>query len=145
MLWIWVALLVLFVIIETATAQLVTIWFAIGSLAALISSFFTDSIVIQIVIFAVVSLIALAITRPLAKKITDTKKQATNADMYIGKEGVVSEEINNLEAKGLVKVKGTVWTARTEDDKIIIPVGTHIEVLRIEGVKLIVKFKEETL
>lgn len=145
MLWIWVALLVLFVVIEAATAQLVTIWFAVGSLASLITSFFTDSIAIQIAAFAVVSLIALAVTRPIAKKIADTKAQATNADMYIGKEGVVSEEINNLEATGLVKVKGSVWTARTEDDKTVIPVGAHIEVLRIEGVKLIVKFKEETL
>lgn len=145
MLWIWVSLLVLFVVVEALTAQLVTIWFAIGSLAALIASFFTESIVIQIVVFAVVSLIALAITRPIAKKITASKSQATNADMYIGKEGVVSEEINNLEATGIVKVKGSVWTARSEDDKTIIPAGTHVEVLRIEGVKLIVRIKEEIL
>ena len=62
--------------------------------------------------------------------------------MYIGKEGVVTECINNIDATGVVKVSGSVWTARTEDDKTIIPEGAHIEVIRIEGVKLIVKFKE---
>ncbi len=145
MLWIWLVLLIAFVVIEAATAQLVTIWFAVGSLGALIVSLFTDSLPIQIAVFVIISLIAIAITRPLAKKITDAKIQATNADMYIGKEGVVTECINNVEATGVVKVSGSVWTARTEDDKTIIPEGAHIEVIRIEGVKLIVKIKEASL
>lgn len=143
MLWIWLALLVAFVVIEAATAQLVTIWFAVGALGALIVSLLTDSLGIQIAVFVIISLIAIAITRPLAKKITDTKTQATNADMYIGKEGIVTESINNVNATGVVKVNGSVWTARTEDDKTIIPEGAHIEVIKIEGVKLIVKIKED--
>ncbi len=145
MLWVWVVLLAAFIIIEAATAQLVTVWFAVGSFAALITSFFTENIIIQVIVFVIVSAITLAITRPLVKKVTKTKKQATNADMYINQEGVVTEEINNLEAKGLVKVKGTVWTARTETDEFIVPVGTHVTVIKIEGVKLIVKNKEEIL
>lgn len=139
MVWIWVALLALFIIVEASTAQLLTIWFAIGSFAALITTFITDNIVIQVVVFVVVSAIALAITRPLVKKMTKTKKEPTNADMYIGKEAIVTEDINNLEAKGLVKVGGAVWTARTEVDNYTIPAGSHVTVIKIEGVKLIVR------
>ena len=58
--------------------------------------------------------------------------------MYIGAEGVVLETIDNLDAKGLVKVKGSYWTARTESDDTKIKEGTHVTVRRIEGVKLIV-------
>ena len=139
MVWIWVALLAAFVIIEASTAQLLTIWFAVGSLAALITTFITDNIVIQVIVFVVVSAIALAVTRPLVKKMTQAKKQPTNADMYIGKEAVVTEDINNLEAKGLVKVGGSIWTARTEVDNYTIPAGSHVTVIKIEGVKLIVR------
>ncbi len=139
MLWIWVALLAVFVIIEATTAQLLTIWFAVGSFAALVTSFFTDNILVQVVVFVVVSVAVLVATRPLVKKMTATKKQATNADMYIGQEGIVTEEIDNISAKGLVKVKGSVWTARSEADNKKIAEGTHVTVIRIEGVKLIVR------
>ena len=139
MVWIWVALLAAFIIIEASTAQLLTIWFAVGSLAALISTFITDNIIIQVIVFVVVSAIALAVTRPLVKKMTKAQKQPTNADMYIGKEAVVTEDINNLEAKGLVKVGGSIWTARTEVDNYTIPAGSHVTVIKIEGVKLIVR------
>lgn len=139
MLWLWLVLLAAFIIIEAATAQLVTIWFAAGAFVALIASFFTESVLIQVVVFVIVSAITLAITRPLVKKVTETKKQATNADMYINQEGVVTEEIDNLEAKGLVKVKGSLWTARSEADGETIPAGTLVTVIKIEGVKLIVR------
>ena len=138
MIWIWLALLAAFIIIEAATAQLLTIWFAAGALASLITSCFTESVIIQVIVFIAVSAITLAITRPLVKRVTKTNKQPTNADMYINQEGVVTEEINNLEAKGLVKVKGSVWTARAETDNEIIPSGTLVKVIKIEGVKLIV-------
>ena len=139
MVWIWVALLAAFIIIEATTAQLLTIWFAVGSFAALVTAFITDSIIAQVIVFVVVSAITLAITRPLVKKMTKATKQPTNADMYIGKEAVVTEDINNLEAKGLVKVGGSVWTARTEVDNYTIPAGAHVTVIKIEGVKLIVR------
>ena len=139
MVWIWVALLAAFIIIEASTAQLLTIWFAVGSFAALVSTFITDNIIAQVIVFVVVSAIALVVTRPLVKKMTKATKQPTNADMYIGKEAIVTEDINNLEAKGLVKVGGSVWTARTEVDNYTIPAGTHVTVIKIEGVKLIVR------
>lgn len=139
MVWIWVALLAAFVVIEAATAQLVTIWFAIGAFAALVSTFFTESIMAQIIVFVIVSAVALAVTRPVVKKMTKTKKQPTNADMYIGKQAIVTEDINNLEATGLVNVGGSVWTARTETEGCTVPAGEHVTVVKIEGVKLIVR------
>ena len=139
MVWIWVALLAAFVVIEAATAQLVTIWFAIGAFAALVSTFFTESILAQIIVFVIVSAVALAVTRPVVKKMTKAKKQPTNADMYIGKQAVVTEDINNLEATGLVNVGGSVWTARTETEGCTVPAGEHVTVVKIEGVKLIVR------
>ena len=141
MVWVWLGLLVLFVVVEAATANLLTIWFAAGALAAFVSTFFVESQLIQVVIFVVVSLTVLVALRPAAKKYTRAKKQATNADMYINAEGIVTETISNLNAKGTVKVKGSVWTARSFNDEIEIPENTTIIVERIEGVKLIVKPK----
>ncbi len=138
MLFVWVILLAAFIIIEACTAQLLTVWFAVGSFCALVATFFTDSVLIQVAVFAVVSVIVLAATRPLVKKITKATKQPTNADMYIGKDGIVTEEIDNFSANGTVKVKGSVWSARSENEGLKIAEGSLVKVIRIEGVKLIV-------
>lgn len=138
MLWIWIVLLAAFIIIEAATVQLVTVWFAVGSFAAIITSFFTQSVLIQVVVFATVSVISLAATRPFVKKLTKTQKHATNADAYIDKEGIVTEDIDNIKASGTVKVNGSVWSARSYCESVTIPEGTLIKVKKIEGVKLIV-------
>lgn len=140
MLWIWLGLLAAFVVIEAATVQLLTVWFAVGSLAALITYLFTDNIAVQIAVFVIVSAVALVVTRPLVRKMTAAKKQPTNADRFVGCEGIVTDAVNNTEASGLVRVKGSLWTARTEsDDCLPIPIGSKVRVKRIEGVKLIVE------
>ena len=139
MLWIWIALLAIFIIIEATTAQLLTIWFAVGAFVALLTSFATDNVAIQVGAFVIVSAVVLAITRPIVKKITKKSIQPTNADMYIGQEGIVTETVSNIDAKGLVKVKGSVWTARSADERKSIPEGARVKVLKIEGVKLIVE------
>ena len=82
-------------------------------------------------------LLCLLAVRPMARKYITPRRQATNADRVIGAEGMVLEDINNLKARGQVKVQGNIWTARTEDDRPI-PKDTTVRVLRIEGVKLIV-------
>lgn len=138
MLWVWVGLLALFIVVEACTAQLVTIWFAVGSFFALITSLATDSILAQATVFVAVSVVVLLFTRPLVKKTIDSKKQPTNADMFVGETGVVTEEVNNLLAKGQCKVKGSMWSAKSETDEII-PDGTQVTVIKIEGVKLIVR------
>jgi len=137
-LWIWIGLIVIFVIVEAATVQLVTVWFAVGGIAGLIAYAFGLEIWMQILIFAVVSAVALAVTRPFVKRFTKGRKQPTNADRYIGQEATVTEPISNELSKGAVRIGGLEWTARTVDnseaDK-----GERVIVEAIEGAKLLVK------
>ena len=141
---VWAAAIVVFLILEGMTAGLVTIWFAVGSLASLLAAVFGAPLWLQLVWFFVISIAALCLTRPLAKKYINSKTQATNADMYVGKECIVLEDIDNVAGTGAVKVAGKVWTARSEDGSVI-PQGARAEALRIEGVKLIVKPIHENL
>ena len=125
--------------VEFATVNLVTIWFAIGSLAAVILSFFIDSVFIQSTIFIIVSLVALILTKPIIKKFNIVQKNPTNSDRFIGREGVVIKDIRDNEY-GKVDVSGDVWTATS---KSAIKEGTKVVVKDIEGVKLVVEKKEE--
>lgn len=139
MVWIWLALLIVFIVVEIATVQIVTIWFAAGALASLITSLLTENLVIQGAVFLTTSLLSLVFTRPLVKKLMKNDIQPTNADRYIGKEGLVTEEINNILGTGSINVSGISWTARSHEDSIIIPKGTRVVVNKISGVKAIVK------
>ena len=131
--WWFIAFLV-FVFIELITVTLVTIWFAIGAIAAVITTFFTDSIVIQSIVFVVVSVLSLIITKPLVKKFKKFEITPTNSDRVIGKIGEVTKKISPNKY-GEVKVFDSVWTAKSEDS---IEEGEKVKVLSIEGVKLIV-------
>ena len=139
---IWIVLLVLFLILEAATVQLVSAWFALGALCALLANLCGVGVVWQVVLFLVVSAICLIATRPLVKKMTATKIQKTNADRCIGAEAVVLEEINNLKSTGLVKAMGNTWTARAEDGSVI-PKDAVVIVRKMDGVKLIVSQQSE--
>lgn len=139
---IWIVLLVLFLILEAATVQLVSAWFALGALCALLANLCGVGVIWQIVLFLIVSAICLIATRPLVKKMTATKIQKTNADRCIGAEAVVLEEINNLKSTGLVKAMGNTWTARAEDGSVI-PKDTVVIVRKMDGVKLIVSQQSE--
>ena len=134
---IWLVIAVVMGVTEACTVQLVSVWFAIGSAAACITSLFTDQIYIQVIVFVVVTAIALAVTRPLVKKLKRNRPEATNADRYIGKSAVVVEAIDNDHAKGLVKVDNEKWTARSVDGQLLEP-GDRVVVTAIAGVKLIV-------
>ena len=135
---IWLAIAVVMAAVEAATTQLVSIWFAIGGVAACITSLFTDTVWIQLIVFAAVSAAALVLTRPIARKLKEKKLEPTNRDRCIGREGVVITAIDNDAAKGQVRVGTSVWTARSRDGSPI-PEGTKVTVTAIEGVKLIVK------
>lgn len=138
----WIVLLVVLVVFEAATPQLVTIWFAFGSLVALITNLLGGAVWLQFTLFVAVSLLSLVLTRPIVKKYTQKKKvMPTNADRVIGQSAVVVEEIDNKIAKGLVTVGGVQWTARSHDEALIIPKYSEVTVDRIEGVKLIVEPK----
>ncbi len=133
----WLILMISCMVLEFSTVNLTSIWFALGALAALISSLFGAPVWLQVVWFFAVSILTLVITRPLAKKYLNGKTQATNADMVIGEICVVMEPISNLSETGAVKVGGKIWTARSEDGTVFAP-GERVKAVRIEGVKLIV-------
>ena len=137
MLIVWIALLIAFIVVEAATVQLVSIWVASGLSAALIAELCSAPVWLQCVICSSVSLVALAVTRPLVKKFSKKRVQPTNADRYIGLEGIVEETVDNTEGTDGVKVEGSTWTARSSDgsqkEK-----GSNITVDRIDGVKLMV-------
>lgn len=134
---VWLCLLVFFAIAEAVTVGLVSVWFAAGALVALLSTFFTANIWFQIFLFLVVSVITMAVLRPLARKYVLPTVTPTNADRVIGRQAVVTETIDNLNGKGAVVVFGVAWTARSEDGSLI-PQGTTVTVKRIDGVKLFV-------
>lgn len=138
----WLIVMVLFLVVEAATVGLVCIWFAVGALAALIAALLGAEIWLQIVLFLVVSAVALYFTRPLAKKYVNAKVEPTNADMVIGKECRVTEAIDNIAGTGAVYVDGKTWTARSESDEVI-PEGALVTAKSIDGVKLIVAAPEK--
>ena len=133
----WLIAAGVFFIIEMATTGFLIFWLGIGAILAMLISFITDSIIIQTIVFVVSSCILIPLTKPLADKFTGKKSVPTNSYSLINKRGIVTVDINPIEAVGQVKVNGEIWSAKTEDGK---PVqkGTEIEVIKIDGVKLIV-------
>lgn len=140
----WLAAVIIFCCVEAATVGLVSIWFAGGSLAALIAASLGAPFWLQITLFVVVSGVLIALLRPLMRKVILPKKTATNADRHIGQVALVTEEIDNLRETGAVKLDGVVWTARSLSNQVI-PVGTAISVRSIQGVKVIVEPVPENL
>ena len=135
----WLIIMVVMLAVEAAAPGLVSVWFAVGALAALISAVCKAAVWLQVVIFVGVSVLALILTKPLVKKYVNGKAQPTNADMILGKECIVIEAIDNLAGTGAVSAGGKIWTARSTDDAQKIPEGMSVSVVRIEGVKAIVK------
>ena len=139
----WLAAMVVLLIIEGAVPGLVSIWFALGALAALLAAILHAPVWLQVTWFVVVSVVSLILTRPLARKYVNSKTQPTNADMLIGSDCVVREKIDNLRGTGAVLAQGKEWTARMESGEASAEVGEIVKIVRIEGVKLIVKKEKE--
>ena len=137
----WLIIMVVLLIIEAMVPGLVSIWFALGALAALIGAVGGVLLPGQIVLFLLVSIAALVATRPLVKKYVNGKTQHTNADRILGQECVVTEQIDNLAGTGEITVGGKRWTARSADQSVI-PKEACVVVERIEGVKAIVKIRD---
>ena len=133
----WLVLLVGFLIMESSTVAMVSLWFAFGSLAAMIASLLGAEIWLQAVLFIGVSALLLALLRPVLKKYVTPKIVPTNADSLVGTEGIVIEEIDNIHANGRVKLGGMEWSARSTSDEIL-SVGSRVQVDRISGVKVYV-------
>ena len=129
---VWFITFALLLFVELATQNLVSIWFVLGSLAALGVSFLTNNLLLQILVFVLVSIIALIITRSLVKRFKDYDITPTNSDRVIGKIGEVTKDIKKNQY-GQVRVFGEYWTAFSDHS---IDAGTKVRILGIDGVKL---------
>ncbi len=141
--YIWLAVLIVSILVEAGTMGLVSIWFAAGALAAWVLAMLGVGELVQCAVFVAVSALLLIFTRPLVKKYLTPKIQPTNVDAVIGREGVVIQTIDMLEGTGQVKLRGQIWSAKTDENVNRIPEGTIVEVVRVEGVKLYVRAKSE--
>lgn len=138
----WLIAMIVLLIVEGVVPGLVSIWFAAGALAALLMALWGLPLWVQFLVFMVVSLVLLFLTRPLAKKYVNSRVTPTNADRIVGTDCVVTEEIDNLQGTGTVMADGKEWTARMDNRDGKAPKGSVVKVLRIEGVRLIVTSKE---
>ncbi len=138
----WLIVFVVFAGLELVSLGMTCIWFAIGALAACVTSLITGNWIIQAVVFVVVTVVVLVILRPIAVKYINQKAEKTNVESMEGKVGKVLVEINNINATGKILVDGMEWTARSKDGQII-KKDALVEIINIEGVKAIVKEREQ--
>ena len=134
---VWLLLLVVFLAAEAATVSMVSLWFAVSALVALLVALLGGPGWLQGALFLVISAVLLALLRPLVKRYVTPRITATNVDSVIGSTGLVTTAIDNVSAVGQVKLGAMEWTARSTSGQPI-PVGTLVKVDRIEGVKAFV-------
>ncbi len=139
----WLILMIICIIVEIGTVGLVSIWFAGGSLVACFLDMAGAHVAVQVVVFFVVSILLLAVTRPFASRCINRSRTKTNYEGVIGKVVRVTERIDNIDGKGSALVNGQEWTARSESDIITFEQGELAQVINIDGVKLIVKKYED--
>ena len=134
---IWLTLMIVFIVLEAATVQLISTWFAAGALAAMIVNLLGAPLWLQVTVFFTVSIVLLILLWPMARKHIKAKAVATNTDALIGRICPVTETIDPVEG-GRVKIGDVTWSARSEQGDTI-PVGALVKVLRIQGAKVFVE------
>lgn len=134
----WLIIAGSMVLLECMTAGFLVIWFAVGALFAMVASLFIESLAIQIGIFAVVSSVLILLTKPLVKKFIQKEDEKPNVYTVIGKTALVTKDIDTDKGTGQVKVDSDTWSAKDIDNGTI-TMGTKVEILKVEGVKVIVK------
>jgi membrane protein implicated in regulation of membrane protease activity len=138
--WTWLFIFVILLLIESLTFNLITVWFAVGAFGAFVATYFTGDLLLQFLVFTIVTSISLVLTRPLVRKLLKGRGHVkTNLDSVIGAIGIVETEIKP-NALGRVSVLGKDWSAKSDKP---LKAGSKVEILAIEGVKLIVRKKEE--
>jgi membrane protein implicated in regulation of membrane protease activity len=142
----WIILIVVFFAIEGSTVALVSTWFAFGSVAALVACLLNAPVIVQLVVFFLVSCLLLLLLRPLVRRYITPKVVKTNVSAIIGTRVLVTAPIDNLNGTGQIKLNGVEWTARSESGEPI-EAGTLVQIQRIEGVKAFVSpvLAEETV
>ena len=141
--WIWLIFFILFLGVEVLTMGLTTVWFAGGALVAFFVNLAGGSTFMQVVVFLIVSTLLILVTRPLAIKYLNKNTEKTNVERLIGREAIVKEEINALNATGKVMLDGMEWSAKAKDINKVYSLEQLIIVEEIQGVKLVVKGKED--
>ncbi len=135
----WLVALIVSIGVEVATLGLTSIWFAGGAVVAVIVAAFHGPVWLQILLFFAVSLLLLFFTRPIAVRYFNRDRVRTNVESMIGRQAIVTSEIDNLQGIGQVTVGGQEWSARTEADGMNLQPGTVVDIVAVNGVKLIVK------
>lgn len=135
----WLVVLIVSIGVEVATLGLTSIWFAGGAVVAVIVAAFHGPVWLQILLFFAVSLLLLFFTRPIAVRYFNRDRVRTNVESMIGRQAIVTSEIDNLQGIGQVTVGGQEWSARTEADGMNLQPGTVVDIVAVNGVKLIVK------
>lgn len=143
MLIVWLIVLIVAIVVEVFSLGLTSIWFAGGALAAILAELLHAPIYVQVILFLLVSVILLFFTRPVAVKYFNKDRVKTNVESMVGRQAVVTGEIDNLQGIGQVTVSGQEWSATSLDDKLRIPVGTVVNVVHVKGVKLVVQVDEQ--
>ena len=139
----WLAVMVIMIVIEIITLGLTTIWLAGGALVAFILAMLNVPFIAQVIVFLIVSLVLIIFTRPVAVKYFNKDRVKTNVESMIGRQAIVVSEVDNLQSIGRVTIGGQEWSARTEKEGVILPVGTVVIVKAVSGVKLIVEERKE--
>jgi membrane protein implicated in regulation of membrane protease activity len=136
----WLAVAIATAVVEGMTCGLVSVWFVPGALVALVISFFCDLFWVQLLAFLLISLASLILVKTVFKKYLPNQKAfRSNSDALIGERGIVLETVDNLHETGSVKIRSLVWTARSSDDRTVLPEGSFVIIEDISGVKLICK------
>lgn len=135
----WLVLLIISIAIEVITLGLTSIWFAGGALIAVFTSLIHFPIWMQVAVFFLISILLLVFTRPVAVKYFNKNRIKTNVEGMIGRQAIVTSEIDNLQGTGQVTVAGQEWSARGLEETLRIPVGCVVTVEAVSGVKLLVK------
>lgn len=134
----WLIAFIAFIGVELVSMGLTSIWFGVGAFVAFIAALLGAPVIVQFILFVVVSTVVIVFVRPFAIRFVNKNPVKTNVESMEGKTGRVIVQINNIEGTGEIFVDGLEWTARTEDDSIL-NVGDFVTVIRVEGVKAIVK------
>lgn len=138
----WLIAMIIFIVAEASTVTLVSIWFAAGSLAAIVVALLGGSVTVQVTVFLVVAIVLLASLRGIVRKHFNPRLVRTNVDSMVGSVGVVTVPVNNVAALGRVTIAGMEWSARSTDNSPL-PEGALIRVDRVEGVKVFVSLAEQ--
>ena len=141
---IWLGLFIVLIVIELITVGLTTIWFAIGSLAAMAVNTLGGNLIVQIIVFFAVSVVLMIFTRPWAARHLNRNRLKTNYESNIGEIIRITERVDNLKQTGKSIVDGQEWTVRSQNNNEILEAGDLAKIISISGVKLIVeKYKED--